>query len=533
MLDAASLSVGIGTWNINHLGIDTKEPKKSQKLGAIQELFRYNEWLELLALQEVNKTGVPLLEACFAKTGALQVLHAGPLLYTESYETKREFVISHRNEVYEKLGEETIPKPYKGESIALYSRIIGSTGFAAWYRNKRKISRRYQEYYPLVAPKDTRITVRQVHLFWGTGCVSSVGTGADVEICYKDGDDERTGRRVAESNGNRPVVVFQLQKGKQTFFVGIVHTSPHGDEWHRYAIYDHQMQAVFRKVAEHVDKKNGLWILLGDYYLTPEARVVRRIADVERNVAGATFEKKLPKQLQIVTTISGTNTKSEIARPAPVPVDRDTTVDWLLDAQIADFLVCSHNWDTARAGLFKERALMAASESGGLLVYDDYHLALHAWDTISDHAPVGAYLSTRDDPRILEVLGYDERTIECARRNIEELRGSRLRERWLKEKTELAKALEVSGGRPDAWRRKKRHLYDWQLQQYKKRIRWLYHRIPLEPTDFAPDYRGRPAEPARVEDDPEDKSEDTRKRKEKGKGEDRVAEDQGDEGRFE
>ncbi len=507
VLDAASLSIGIGTWNINHLGKDTEEPKKSDKLNAIRALFTYNEWLELLALQEVNKTGAPLLEETFPDEELVRVLHRGPFLYTESYETEIEYVIRNRKAFYAKL-RKPVPKKTKQETADLLATIKAHDGHETWYQyaEEREIKMRYQEYYPLIARRDAEaITVERVHLYWGTGVITHHAPDADVNICYKDGDKElQTGRVHKASNGNRPIIVYELEKRRQRFFVGVVHTSPADDEWYRATIYREQMKAVFAHVADSV-REGTYWVLLGDFYFTPESRVLRRNEikssgrvdlDADRNVLGATFEKMLPKELEIVTAISGTNWK--VAKRVTILNPKAPPWKKFDQAQIADFLVCGRNWETARAGLFKDPALMAGSESGGLMIYDEYHRALHAWDTISDHAPVGAYLSTRDDPGVLEILGYDEHTLDCARRNIEELRGT-----WLAEKEKLAQILEAAGERPMA--PKKRFLYDWRLEQYKNRINWLARRDFFEPTDFAPNYRGGPAEPAHEKHDPKGK----------------------------
>ncbi len=497
VLDESSLSIGIGTWNINHLGEDTDEPKRRNKLAAIEELFHYNAWLELLVLQEVNKTGVPLLQQKLVRgTSPPKVLHSGPLLYTVSYQTEAECVVSHRATLENELPKQK--KKRNRETLLKDVKRAKGTRFTTWYKTNRGTLRRYQEYFPLIARGDTKITVANVHLYWGTGHVTTPGTGTDVEVCYKDGD-ERTGDRVAESNGNRPIVVYELQKGKQTFLVGVVHTSPHGDEWYRAEIYDFQMKQVFAAVAGHIKAHKGHWILLGDYYLTPEARVLRRSEipltaaqdlNDDRNLLKATFEKRLPPELEIITAISGTNWKT-----AKQATKRSATAEpWKKfdQAQIADFLICSNNWETARAGLFKDRTLMASSTTGGLLVYDEYHVALRAWHAISDHAPVGALLSTVDDLRVLPILGYDEKTLDCAERNIDNIRDT-----WRREAEELRSELErtnpiVTASQPMPpklrWKQQFRHAA--QLKEFKKRLIWLgeYEHM-WRPEDFAPTYR--------------------------------------------
>ena len=195
----------------------------------------------------------------------------------------------------------------------------------------------------------------------------------------------------------------------------------------------HQQSNPFNSHTKPVDKDHfqlltvespqSFWIVCGDFYLTPETRIIsdtdlragKKLYEMNtrendrkgltwdelelaetyleysekeakhgsgidslRNLAKLTFQTHLPNSLKLITPLSATNSHKLPPNHAPNS-----------EKQIADFFICSKNLEVARAGVMRHLSM-----GGGALRIDIDHRHLAKWMEISDHTPVGGYFGT-------------------------------------------------------------------------------------------------------------------------------------------
>lgn len=205
------VQIGAATWNIHKLSTSGNQDEMSDKLKVINTLFQNNPWLDVLALQEVNSTGLEVLRP--RKSNQFVVLSSGPLLEVK------------------------------------YDDIV-----------------RYSEYYPLLVSKKSlkSISLANIELFWGSG-------ETEKRPVKKPGVRTYKGEGAPDDIKNRPVVVYTLEKKgcDAPVKIGVVHTSPgYGSQFDRVQIFEDQIKKPLSKA-----KEDEFYVFLGDYYLPPEARV--------------------------------------------------------------------------------------------------------------------------------------------------------------------------------------------------------------------------------------------------------------------
>ncbi|MBV9495121.1 MAG: hypothetical protein JOZ54_12805 [Acidobacteria bacterium] len=227
----------------------------------------------------------------------------------------------------------------------------------------------------------------------------------DFEMSEEDEETSHDAVDKREVPEFRPVVVYHLSKqpcGSKgcvglTFRLGVVHTSPEGSEFNRVAIYTKQLKKIFEQVQTECEQ-GVRWILVGDFYLSPEALVEKSDkaeTPKSRRETGNTFEQRLPDKLKIVAAVTGTN--AGMWKPP----------EWFQSRrmQIADFAICSTNWPFCRA-------LPLDPADGRPMVMDVQHRAfrrMRASDG-SDHSPILLFAGvdkTEANAAFRQMLGYD------------------------------------------------------------------------------------------------------------------------------
>lgn len=229
-LRAPALTVGACTWNAQRFGMPTT-PKQIRErdhvVHCLHWMFDANPWLDFVGIQEMSNVNALRQRMTAAHPINFQVLHDGPFLFS----CKKD----------------------------------GTVGSMEWY--------------PLLARADTRWRVANVythsyHRRLGNqihACTLDPGDG-EAPVTTTDGAFWWEKGRVF-----RPVIVYHLRHldtGAE-LKIGAVHTTPKGKELHRPEDF-HQILPVIEYMEQHPDEH---WILLGDFYLPPEA-VVKEIKDV-------------------------------------------------------------------------------------------------------------------------------------------------------------------------------------------------------------------------------------------------------------
>ncbi len=458
------MTARIGTWNLNHLSATTKAVKKTLKTAALPTVVGSGQFaLDVLALQEVNSTAqgdLPEHDDLGTGRNEVKVLHWGPLLQSTSPMSRLEFVRSFTWEEPKKQEDndetedepKTKPKTRKrsksknetlnaqkdkfeegmnkdheqgkafqnwSQEVTKRRKSLGSSARKADFEASEKALKenfqvgeqvfekygvgkfRYQEYYPLVGRKSDRLTIEQgVDLYFGDGSVKR-GLQSKEAYIFRGTDEE---------SEFRPVVVYTLTKKCEhpecrgvTFKLGVVHTSPERgtSEFNRLKIFQNQLKNVLAKFVE----EGGLWVVVGDYYLTAEAIVANPASKIihvnlRRNdpALKINFEQQIPKELEIVASASATN------HPTWNP---DFSEFDSVRAQVADFGLCSRAW------AFK-RAFPIDPENGKILAVDVGSRAFQLMriDHTSDHSPVLIYVAKNQAQASKEVrsmLGYAEK----------------------------------------------------------------------------------------------------------------------------
>jgi len=165
--------------------------------------------------------------------------------------------------------------------------------------------------------------------------------------------------------------------------IAIVHTTPEGSGLGRQGEY---LQVL--PMLEYMSKAGGFWIVAGDYYLDPEATT--NINSNGIRPSEHLFRTKTEALgLQFAISISATN-QSTLAHGTPCILDRVRRIvdgeERVVVNKRADFFIHNKGFVRTEAGVISPR--------GGLLSVDPDHHALNWWRRTSDHAPVGAILSS-------------------------------------------------------------------------------------------------------------------------------------------
>lgn len=300
------------------------------------------------------------------------------------------------------------------------------------------------EYYPLLLRPESGLQVHKVHI---------VGTDGEIQTRVAKGRDPATqyGEYVweKESARFRPIVVYELSKRDQSkFLIGVVHTSPEADrkagmgEFRRAPIYA-QVREPLTVLKSMAEKANMPLMVIGDYYLTPEAIVgtqgtgqnlnaferesmeeaipliqqeiderigilkqlldlgefsddpieeakvkesIRFLEDAKReehiwrNIDGLTFEAQMAERgLTVATSATGTNWKKK----------HHLELEWVR-MQIADFMVTNLSSDRYKMGLMHP--------SGGIEPADSEDKVITGYGLkISDHLAVGALVALNEE----------------------------------------------------------------------------------------------------------------------------------------
>ncbi|HEX6088330.1 MAG TPA: hypothetical protein VF266_27615 [Thermoanaerobaculia bacterium] len=373
-----------------------KTVHKALIVRQIAELFQNNRWLHLIVLQEVNQ-GIYVL-------------------MTE----------------LEKLGLQMVTGPHLQSRTSLTSGRIGQ-----------------HEYYPIVARNPAPFEViRRWCVFNDGGVLEEVGDGKPVTWSKNE-------------EIYRPIVGYDLyiREPFQPFSIGIVHTTPFGDEFSRPMVY-----AQVGLPLEILSSSSYPLLVGGDYYLTAEATVVNwdelstdsqsavstyasqytqvmksafnlpraklpenvKKIHLLRNPMKITVQKKIEAMgLSLQQPLSGTNLKP-LPKTQTQPSNNNNnapTAKVQLNAQIADFWVATPQWKSWVVGL--------VNPTGGIVVVDAEDLRFSRdWRLASDHFPVAAFFSTApDDPAVGQLAVAPQGAAEAA-----ELLEQK-RQQWLAQKS--------------------------------------------------------------------------------------------------
>ena len=430
-------SLGYGIWNVHKLS--KTNDQLDDKIGCIVDVFLKNPWIDVVILNEVNKTGMPLLEKELNKRG-LKLLTWGPFLLSKSEASQWE--IENHN------------------------------------REEGQMLERQTEYYPVIVRQDSDITLENVYIYHQNGDVSKWDHESDKPDPY-------VWREQSNKQQFRPVLVYEIKKNNctQSIHLGAVHTSPSGGEWDRTGIYQKQLDKPLAKLAGVSNPIVG-----GDYYQTDET-LVKKLGhqgnkireedwfpgvanelhergypaqpnNLARNTQGLTFSADLKKKgLKKVGPLSGTNgwLKKEKWEKweADEEAKRKRQFDALLEesnlryaddegnlkeeedepkttkkkknvkrkqdderytcetkmkpprgspVQHADLFVCNSEMHAVSG-------IVNLGSDGGLVLNDENHQALAEWDKTSDHAFVAGLFSNGFDAniaaRLYNILGWD------------------------------------------------------------------------------------------------------------------------------
>jgi len=321
-----------------------------EKTKAIHRLFELHPWLDVLVLQEINAS------ATLDVSGGDLVMEKGPKITSLS------------------VGKE--PKSSKAKTF--------------WDDDvKRWITPRQQEYYPIIFRASTAQYVRSSALSHKSG-------GDESGLCW-------TKSKVLQKKYApcRPIVVHTFLVQGQPVNIAVVHTTPVGEGLGRRGEY---LQVL--PMLEYVSKAEGFWIVAGDYYLDPEA-TTQSNTDVLNRQTEELFRTKIGELgLSFAISVSATN-QSKLQHDLPVIRDRLKRVIDGEEAVVlnkrADFFIYGPGFVRAEAGVVSPR--------GGLLEVDPDHHALNWWRQTSDHAPIGAILSSTQRCARLDELS-DEKWLQ-------------------------------------------------------------------------------------------------------------------------
>lgn len=299
------LAFGVSFWNLHKLGASSSPEKRDSILGALGLLFGSNPWLDAVAVEEVQKTGIDVLAEELPRHG-LKLLDPGPLLIGETplsdKELLRSIAQSLPNDSNAHRYVEACRKRLKDEEEAVLddeSRREICTHLRgplieqlAVDRSQRTMVDRYTEWYPLIVRADSALILVGIELYWQDG---------SVQLCKPDafqGPDVYTARRTlfrsprlagtlrhgdALDGMFRPVIVYVVAHPgwQHVVKIAVSHTSPSGTEFIRFDIFHGQLQAVLNAAELDQQQSGAFWVFGGDLYLSPEARVM-----MEKHVSG-------------------------------------------------------------------------------------------------------------------------------------------------------------------------------------------------------------------------------------------------------
>lgn len=296
--------VGIVTWNLNHGSEKTKEENKGKSAAkgqTIQRIFTQYDWVDILALQEINGS----TQIDISSANNLEYI-AGPFMKSLSYQD-----LTDEIEGKMELGK-------GGKSFLVYE-----NGEGKW------ATPRQGEYYGIVYRTD-RMTYRGCDVFYKTKLSPVDADGSknfgDTLYWSKEGgdlSDNIPGQNgyeieVTQLSSSRPVIVYKMEINeprKRTVNIAVVHTTPGGSKKNRTNEFE-QINGLLKYISED----GGYWIFAGDYYLDPQTNagtMTREETDAIRQqqkkpklkrLLPLKFEKQLERlKLELVISVSATN----------------------------------------------------------------------------------------------------------------------------------------------------------------------------------------------------------------------------------
>lgn len=394
--------LGIGTFNINHLGMGSE--KKEDKLDAIRHLMKSNEeWLDLLALQEVNDP-----EVLRELGGDVELLSPGPTLRTVGVSGR-----DATREVYPLVGRRN--SGWTVEDTEVFN--PGTTEPEAWdldkdlvWRDRTEQGLVETELAKTIGPLPPGVKSRDA---WYN---ERADKARKADEARKKGGTPK-GRAQAklfarrkellnrEDKRSRPVVIYRLKNNKdgRRVNVGVVHTTPSGQEFGRrdvFAQVSDFLDYVNTSVGANQEPGDANWVVLGDFYLTPEA-------DVKLNANNRSRDKASSFGLHFPDPVAArVDDAPEPRYPHLALAHSITASNWPTEhrkrgkrekAQIADFMITSGTYQSRTAGVFDAYA-------EGIWPVDWDHRNLERWMPVTDHAPIGGMFSTApDDARVERV----------------------------------------------------------------------------------------------------------------------------------
>jgi Domain of unknown function (DUF4157) len=414
---AGDVRLGVGTFNIAHLGDTTDREVKRDKLDAVRDLFSRNGWLELLVLQEVN--GEKALENLNSGIN----VYAGPHMSTISVTGSHSY-----SEFYPLLIREG-----SGWEVDDIQTFVESGELKLWHKDAAPIIFRDRS-----KQGEVENTLRTVHKIAPPPGTKNRDMWYNKQRKDWSTDDEqskllqqREQLSKEQSARPRPVVIYRLKKGDERVNVAVVHTSPAGAEFGRKVVYEQIEQFLAHADNAAGDDRqpgNQNWVILGDFYLTPEADITAHSNIKTRTTRfGHLFPDSVTDQmdnppktrysnLSILHAFSGSNWPSKHEKKGD-----------LAKVQIADFFIHSKSFKSHTAGAF-------SWHRSGILPADPDHTNLKKWIKISDHVPIGAYLSTRKKDLWAEQIRksatdaafHSSQVEEIALKGLAELRGKQI-----------------------------------------------------------------------------------------------------------
>ncbi len=394
VLKQVKLDFGLISWNINHFN-----NTPVIKTNSILRVFSQHEWLDAMALQEINATAkVSLDKGLVYKSGpkmaALSILKKPP----KNKKTAKSFEgLSNGKNVWLKPSQqEFYPLVYRKNSILKYS------GCSVFHAGK------------LIEIEEQDIMNQPFYWSKKLGKKQSEFKDEPEDELQEEDDEEyesvEENRQIdiREIPDCRPIIIHKLEVVKGQFvYVGIVHTTPRGSGLGRQGEFE-QIQLFLNFIS----KSEENWIIAGDYYLDPESTVASNSNTKNRPVDDL-FESKIEDlNLRLAISVSATNqtkltekvNKSIKDNPKKNLKDRAARIYIVKKKKItkyvvnkrADFFICTPNFGITHTGL--------VSPKSGVLPVDPNHNALNWWMEISDHAPVGGVFCTSSDSKKLSLI---------------------------------------------------------------------------------------------------------------------------------
>ncbi len=263
--------------------------KNKLKLAAINQIVRTNiEWLDLLALNEVN-LGVEEINS------DLYSVHRGPKLWSVG------------------------PKKNVGQQ-EYYPLLIT--------KRPRDFEIKYVGWFAVqpngeISEEDPYRWIKPANLAKRAGAVSEVEEHAKKKPRLNE-EPEKPAKKldISALPPHRPVVVHQLQiDGKVFVNVGIIHTTPGGNEFERVQVYG-QLEKFFQGVrsGDYDQATDDLWLICGDFYLFSEALIYEK--DEEKLTARYNTDPEMRTELvrhliERLTQLESRNKQAKLDQKKP------------------------------------------------------------------------------------------------------------------------------------------------------------------------------------------------------------------------